>query len=296
MLLTLLFACTSPEPTPPVEAPPPPKADKATVVVSAHSSAYLVQRLAQDSVELVNLLPAGADPVSFAPSGDQVAMAQQADLILLNGAGLEGWVKTASLDQSKVVDTAKDIPLIELEGQVHSHGKEGEHSHGEIDPHTWSDPLAYLEQAKATHAALSALPGAQTADLDAAMKGLEAELVALDGQYQSVLAPWKEGPIAASHPAFNYVARRYGLDLTSFDYDPETAPADLHPFEHWAEGQTAPVIWWESAPSDTVKAAFPASVMHLTLSPLEQPEGGRYDYIAQAQANLAVLGAARPSE
>ena len=131
MLLSLLFACTSPEPSP---AAPPPHPGKPTVVVSAHSSAYLVQRLAQDSVELVNLLPDGADPVSFAPSGDQVALAQAADLVLLNGAGLEGWVQTASLPQDKVVDTALGIELIELEGPVHSHGKDGDHSHGDVDP------------------------------------------------------------------------------------------------------------------------------------------------------------------
>ena len=295
MLLHLLLACTAPEtPTEPL-APPPPKG-KPTIVVSAHSSAYLVQRLAQDTVELVNLLPDGADPVRFAPTGDQVALAQGADLVLLNGAGLEGWVETASLDQAKVVDTAQGLKLIELKSQVHSHGKEGDHSHGEVDPHTWSDPMAYLSQAQATHTALKGLPGLQEADLDAAMKGLESELRALDGQYQSVLEPWKAQPIAASHPAFNYVARQYGLNLSSFDFDPAQAPSDLHDFEHWAEGQSAPVLWWESEPSEATKAAFPPQTVHLTLSPLEQPEAGRYDYFAQSKANLAVLGAARPSE
>jgi zinc transport system substrate-binding protein len=293
MLLSLLFACTSPEPSP---AAPPPHPGKPTVVVSAHSSAYLVQRLAQDSVELVNLLPDGADPVSFAPSGDQVALAQAADLVLLNGAGLEGWVQTASLPQDKVVDTALGIELIELEGPVHSHGKDGDHSHGDVDPHTWSDPMAYLSQAKATHAALKALPGLKAPDLDAALSALEADLLELDRQYKVVLAPWMGAPLAASHPAYNYVARQYGLDLRSFDFDPQQAPADLHDFEHWTEGQSAPVLWWESPPSELTQAAFPAATVHLILSPLEQPEGGRYDYFAQAQANLAVLGAARPSE
>ena len=293
MLLSLLFACTSPEPTP--TTPPPPKG-KPTVIVSAHSSAYLVQRLAQDSVELVNLLPDGADPVSFAPSGDQVALAQQADLVLLNGAGLEGWVSTASLNEARVVDTAAGIELIHLKGQVHSHGKDGDHSHGEIDPHTWSDPMAYLTQARATHAALKGLPGLKAADLDAAMKSLEADLTELDTQYKAVLEPWRDTPLAASHPAFNYVARQYGLDLRSFDFDPEQAPADLHDFEHWAEGQSAPVLWWESQPTEAVQAAFPAGTVHLVLSPLEQPKAGRYDYFAQARDNLAELGAARPSE
>ncbi|MFT5586509.1 MAG: zinc transport system substrate-binding protein [Cognaticolwellia sp.] len=293
MLFSLLFACTSPEPSP---VATPPQQRKPTVVVSAHSSAYLVQRLAQDSVELVNLLPEGADPVRFTPSGDQVALAQAADLVLLNGAGLEGWVQTASLNQAKVVDTALGIELIELQGQVHSHGKDGDHSHGDIDPHTWSDPLAYLSQARATHAALKDLPGLNAADLDAAMRALDSQLVELDGQYKVALEPWVGTPLAASHPAFNYVARQYGLDLTPFDFDPGQAPADLRGFEQWAKGQSRPVLWWESQPSEPTLAAFPAATVHLVLSPLEQPEGGRYDYFAQAQANLAVLGAVRPGE
>ena len=56
-------------------------------------------------IEVVFPAPADVDPAYWSPGGEIVADYQQADLILLNGAGYAGWVSRASLPRAAKVDT-----------------------------------------------------------------------------------------------------------------------------------------------------------------------------------------------
>lgn len=303
--LAALLGCGTPSSTPdaPAAGPAEAEAPAAAEAVATPSepldvralsfpAAWLVDRVGGDAVTVLQITPVGEDPPHWQPSGDVIASLADADLIVANGAGFEAWTATASLPTSKVVDTAKGLELLEIAGKTHSHGEDGEHSHAGTDPHTWSDPLGLLLQAKAVHAALSAArPGAQ-ATLDAGLEALQRDLTALHEELATALAPAKGRPVAANHPAYNYLARRYDLDLTSFDFDPEVAPSaeDLDPFVAWMQTAGAePVLLWESTPSADVIGAFPEGVQHVPVDPLEQPAGATYDYLKQARTNAIVF-------
>ena len=63
-------------------------------------------------------------------------------MIILNGAGCEKWAKKVSLPMLRTVDTSKAFinNLIHIETNVtHSHGPEGNYSHGGIAFTTWLD-------------------------------------------------------------------------------------------------------------------------------------------------------------
>ncbi len=259
--------------------------------VSSFPAEYLARRVGGTAARVQNVLPAGEDPPFWSPSGEQVAQVQQGELIVANGAGFEKWMETATLPAGRVVDTTQGIDLIHVQGTTHSHGKGGEHSHAGTDPHTWSDPLVYLQQAEKLEKALTTARPAQADTFRSNLKGLEDDLRSLDREYTTVLAPLQGRPMAANHPAFNYLARRYNLTLQSFLFDPEEAPSagDLADFQAWADTVAPPwVIWWESTPIESVKAAFPEGVVHVYVDPLEQPkdEAAGYDYLVQARSNL----------
>jgi len=99
--------------------------------------------------------------------------------------------------------------------------------------------------------------------------------------------------MATSHPAFNYMAKRYGLKMANFGFEPDEAPGDgaMDHFRHEIEHHGFSLMLWEAAPSDEVKAAFDATgVTSVFLDPLEQPpDGGTYDYLAQARQNVETL-------
>lgn len=278
--------------SPTIAEPPPEEAKSLQVRTTSFPADFLVARIAGDRVERVNVLPVGEDAPFWQPSAELVAALGEVDLIVTNGAGFERWMSTATLPASRVVDSSAGLDLIEIEGKTHSHGAGKEHSHAGIDPHTWSDPISYLHQAQVVHDALVAADPAGAEAYGAGLAGLKADLEALDSEYKAGLEGLKGRPLAASHPAFNYLARRYELAIHSFDFDPEEPPDHeaLHGLKHWAEGQASPVLLWESQPTDPVKAAFPAAVRHVFISPLEQPQEGTYDYVAQARANVVTFG------
>jgi zinc transport system substrate-binding protein len=217
-----------------------------------------------------------------------VASLSDADLIIANGAGFEAWMGTVALPEGKVVETAKKLDLIILEADTHSHGAEGEHSHTAEDPHTWGDPTGFFIQARSVHAALVKTQPSQREVFDANLDVLERDLKMLSGRLSGATAHLQGRPLAASHPAFNYLARRFQLKVTSFDFDPANPPSaeQLERFTAWADGKTPPVLLWESEPTGPVTQAFPDNVLHQYIDPLESPgSSGEYDYLAQVGVN-----------
>lgn len=285
-VLALLFACTA-DPAP--EATPDPA--PAVVVAGSVPVHHLAERLGAGQPWALRLLPpADADPGQWRPSPADIGAAQQADLVLLNGAGYEAWAATAALPPSRVAETAAAVAPLTRPGRTHSHGAEGDHSHAGLDPHTWIDPLAYRTQAEATHAALARLPGADRAALDDALSVLSDELVQIEAELRAV-APRDVG-LASNHPSFAHLGRRLGLSIADLDLAPDAAPspAAQAAVAAWVATTDAPVLLWEATPAAAAREGLPTGVRHLTLDPLEHPPaGGAYDYGAQAMRNVAAL-------
>ena len=94
--------------------------------------AYFAERIAGDSVEVVFPVPPEVDPAFWSPDAETIADYQQADLVLLNGAGYAGWLQRATLSRSRLVDTSGALAdqLIPSDDTLtHSHGPAGDHSH-----------------------------------------------------------------------------------------------------------------------------------------------------------------------
>ena len=132
LIAALSVACGSSEPVPDV-AP-----DSSPSVLSVYTVNYPLQyfaeRIGGEHVDASFPAPPDGDPAYWNPDPDAVAAYQQADVILLNGASYAKWVATVTLPTSKLVDTSEGFRerYIIIEGAVvHSHGPEGEHSHGE---------------------------------------------------------------------------------------------------------------------------------------------------------------------
>ena len=257
-----------------------------TVYSFSYPTSYLVDRLAGDAVEHSCILPAGEDAASWKPSTDLIIQLQQADILFSSGFGFEGWVKTAALPSSKLIEAASSVDPIEMAGKTHSHGKGGAHSHGEVDPHAWSDPNAYAQMADVVAKTLYA----QRPDLTEKVKGnltaLKSELTALDARNDVLFADAGKYVFAANHPSYSYLMRSQNVKIKNFDLDPE-GELDAHEvgkFASWAQGKDAIVLLWEATPLSEHTARF-SNTTHYTIDPLEAPTGGTYDYVAQYKAN-----------
>ena len=280
---------------------PGPKPQVLSIYTTNYPLAYFAERIGGDQVEVVFPAPRDVDPAYWAPEPEVIAEYQQADLILLNGAGYDKGLGRASLPASKLVDTsvaaeASYIPLDD--GVVHTHGPEGEHSHKGWAFTTWLDPMIAIAQAQAIQEALSAARPEAATDFRVAFEGLQADLLVLDAQLGEVGADFGDRPVLFSHPVYQYLDEHLGLNGKSVHWEPGEMPTE----EMWNELSTllqshpAELMIWEGEPLEAVKSRLAGlGIQTVVYNPCgNAPESG--DFGSVMLQNLANLQAAVGSD
>ena len=254
--------------------------------------AYLVERLGGEQIGHECVLPPGLDPSTWAPSGELVAGLATADLIVAHGAGYEAWMESAALPQSRVLLSTAGIDLLTVPRTEHQHGAGGAHVHAGTNPHTWLDPDRYATEARAVAGALIALLPQDAPEIEERLGLLTAELTALAAGWDELLGLLKEHQLAGNDQAWAYLLARAGLPFTLLPIDGVEPPdaASLQAFDAFVSANPTPLMLWKRSPGPPVLAALKGA-RHVVLSPLEQPEGTRYDYVGQARAAQANLRA-----
>ena len=267
-----------------------------TVLTTFYPTQYFAQRIAQDAARVVCPIPDEADPSTWMPSAAVIQSYQRADLIVVNGANFESWIDKVTLPPSKIIETSKpfEASWVRYENAVvHRHGPGGDHSHEGIDGHTWLDPINAMAQAREIEQGLAAR-WPDRADVFAnGFASLRRDLEKLDGRLRAFAAAWDGRAFTASHPAYNYLAKRYGLAIANLDLDPSRLPdeATLETAQAVAARYGAKHLLWEAWPAPEVALAMEgAGLKNVPFIPCETPpEVG--DYLTAMRQNLDRLEA-----
>lgn len=226
--------------------------DRPRVVAVNYPLQYFAERLVGDAAEVIFPVPADVDPSFWRPSIADISTIQSADLILLNGAGFATWVDRVSLPRAKVVNSTAAIEdqFIRTESITHSHGDGDEHSHEGLASYTWLDPMLAIAQAEAVAAAITARGIAPDDEVATRLAALRADLEDLDRQATLAFDGLQDIAIIATHPRYQYLAQRYGLSVSSLEWEAGAMPTDAERAELVAlVAQTAAqVLIWEAAP------------------------------------------------
>jgi zinc transport system substrate-binding protein len=225
------------------------------IVAANYPLAYFAERIGGSRVAVSLPVPTGEDPSFWKPNALAVGEMQKAELILLNGADYEKWLPRVSLPKFKVVDTSAGFKnnYIRIENAVtHSHGPGGMHSHEGIATTTWLDFAQAQQQAEAAANAMARKRPELKAVFMENLQALQADLAELDTQLKAAAGAHK--PLLGSHPVYQYLIRRYGLDLQSVHWEPNEMPV---PAEWDALGKSLasrPVKWmlWEAKPDEAI--------------------------------------------
>ena len=210
------------------------------------------ERLVGETADSIFPVPEGVDPSFWRPSIADISTIQSADLILLNGAGFATWIDRVSLPRSRVVNTSAAIEdqFIITESITHSHGDGGEHSHEGLASYTWLDPMLAIAQAEAIASAVSARNLAPDVDVNARLEGLRSELNDLDETVRDTLIGLEGVTLIATHPRYQYFARRYDLPITSLEWEAGAMPteAELDALASLVSETGAYILIWEAMP------------------------------------------------
>ena len=251
--------------------------------------AYFAARIGGDTVEVVFPAPPDVDPAFWQPDVATITAYQSADLVLLNGAGYARWIGTASLSRRRSVDTSagfRDRYIVDRKIVTHSHGPKGEHSHTEVAFTTWLDMQLAIEQAHAVVLALRRHLPERESEFTHRLTALEADLQALDQRLLAVAA--SAPPMFGSHPIYQYLAARYGLDLRSVHWEPRQAldPAAWRDFLDLQKRHPGKRMLWEAQPlAETVMKLEQVGVGSVVFNPCaNRPKEG--DWLSVMRANV----------
>ncbi len=257
-LLTLfLAACGQPDAPEPEESTA--TSERPTVYAVNYPLAWAAAQLAGDSADVQFPAPANVDPAFWEPDLETVAAIQQADLILLNGANYAKWTARVSLPQNRLLDTSSDFSSAYIEvnsGPVHSHGPSGEHSHGELAFTLWLDLSIFTGQANTITEALTKLLPAHKEDIQFRWTQLEAMLTEFDESLISAGEKLAGRPVLFSHPVYQYLERRYGINGRSLHWEPGLVPTaqDWNELDALLIEHAATLMLWEAEPLPATRA------------------------------------------
>ena len=269
-------------------------AERLTIHTVNYPLQYFAQRIAGEHAEVVFPAPPQVDPAFWMPDKQTIRDYQEADLVLLNGAGYAKWVKKVSLPRLRQVDTSASFAgaYIAVQNTVtHSHGHAGDHSHSGTAFTTWLDFYQAVHQAESVMQALAEKQPANKAVFERNFAALREDLMALDLEMQKTVAVRPGQPLLASHPVYQYPARRYLLHIETVQWEPDTVPED----DEWQRLRYAtedfPAQWmlWEKQPvSATITRLDAMGIGVLVFDPCAgRPEQG--DFLSVMQQNIENL-------
>lgn len=265
-----------------------PAGGKLTVYTTVFPLYDFTRNLGGDRVEVINLLPPGADPHHWEPTPGELVKVHKSDVFVYCGAGLERWAenvfKTAGPGKPVVVDSSKGVQVL---SGGHDHGEDHGEGHGGADPHIWLDPVNAVIMVDNILAGLLRADPAGRDYYTAAAGSYKSRLADLDRRYREGLAPARVKHFVVSHDAFGYLAKRYGLEqvpIRGVTADVEPGPARMAEIVDIVRKQGIKYIFSESMTSPRVSEAIAretgAGVLNIShigaLSEKEWKEGKSY--------------------
>jgi len=177
------------------------------VVASFSVLADLAKQIGGTDAAVTSLVPIGGEPHDWEPRPRDVAGLAEADLVLVNGLGLEGWLDrliAASGYAGPVLVASRGIdPILD--------------QYGTPDPHAWHSPAAAALYADAIAGAFTELRPARADAFRTNLDSFNAELDALVAwaRGRAAAIPPEQRVVVTTHDAFAWLGRDYTIRFLS---------------------------------------------------------------------------------
>ncbi|NQX49832.1 zinc ABC transporter substrate-binding protein [Paenibacillus tritici] len=290
------------------EAASAPAADRLNIKASFYPMYEFTKNITGGLADVELLIPAGIEPHDWEPTAKDMAGISDADVLVYNGAGMEGWAQQvidgASGSSLIAVEASKGLEIMEGSEAEHDHGHAHEesgageaghehsheegaadeaghdhehdhgHDHGGLDPHVWLDPVMAIREVRTIEAALSAASPGNAAAFKANSEAYVAKLQQLDQEFRVGLQNTKRKDFITQHAAFGYLAQQYGLTqvpIAGLSPEQEPTAAQMAEIVDLAKANDVTTIFFETLVSSSVADAIAQEIGAKTavLNPLE---------------------------
>lgn len=173
----------------------------------------IVENVVGDQAKIDVLIPIGLDPHAFEPTPQDIAKISEADVLIINGAGLEGWLQDTLSNISStttIIDASKGLtPRSPGAGEIL------DEDHLEGDPHFWLDPVKTISYVENIRDGMVAIDDKNKEIYTQNAADYIAQLTELDKwiAQQITTIPSQNRLLVTNHESFGYYADRYGLKV-----------------------------------------------------------------------------------
>jgi zinc transport system substrate-binding protein len=262
------------------------------VLVPIEPYRYLVERIGGESVEVHSLVPAGADPHIYAPTGRQVRFISEADLYFATVMPFEQQNGSKLLASSKAqrVSLVDGLSLPVLEHVCCPHDGHHHHHHevggSDMDPHVWAAPtIVKLQVARMATELAARLPEASEAIMQRAL-ALHAELEELDHAFATLAERSPFDKLLVYHPAWGYLCHVYGWEQVAVEREGKALSArEVAELMRSVDGAYFPMLLLQPQ----MQARMPQRFAEETGLKVETVDPLAYDYVAMLGAFLDLL-------
>jgi manganese/iron transport system substrate-binding protein len=229
--------------------------EKLKVVATTNIVGDVVRQVGDDRIELTTLMGAGIDPHTYIPSPAHTAAVHDAHIVFASGAGLEAAMEEmfASAGGDAIqVHLSDGLILREAEGGLQDESDQTAHEHEGDDPHVWFDVQNVIHWTEEIEQSLSTLDPHNAEVYQADARAYAEELKELDDWIVEQVAtiPEANRKLVTNHPAFGYLAGRYGLEQLGAVYpiSPSAEPSaqDIAALEDIIREYGVPAVFTES--------------------------------------------------
>ena len=208
----------------------------------------IAQNVAGDKAVVSSITKPGAEIHDYQPTPLDIVKAQEADLVLWNGFGLERWFE-------KFFQNVKDVPSAVVSDGVEPMGiTEGPYN-GKPNPHAWMSPSNALIYVENIRKALVAHDPKNAETYNRNAEAYAAKIKAVDEPLRKRLSAIPEDKrwLVTSEGAFSYLARDYGMReayLWPINADQQGSPQQVRKVIDLVRENGIPVVFSESTISD----------------------------------------------
>jgi zinc/manganese transport system substrate-binding protein len=224
--------------------------EKLKVVASFSILADFAAQVGGDRISVTPLVGPDSDAHVYEPTPRDVQKVAAADVIVVNGLGLEGWLNRlleASGAKAPVTEASGGVSAIEAS----EHEDESDHDHGAQDPHAFQSIGNALIYVKNIAEALCKAAPSDCDEFKTNAAAYKAKLEELDKEVRDAVAkiPPDKRRIITSHDAFAYFAHEYGIGFLApegVSTDAEASAADVAKLIQQIRQQRASALFVEN--------------------------------------------------
>lgn len=236
--------------------------NKPTIAVSIVPEETFVRKVCKDKVNIVTMIPPGASPESYEPTPKQMIDFENADLYFCIGVQSE--------NNCILENISSDTKVVHLEDKV-AEKYDFIYIGKERDPHIWMSPKRVIIMVENIADEMSIIDPDNkdyyNKNADEYIKHLEK----LDLDMSTMLESITNRKFIVFHPAFNYLASDYDLDVYNLEKEgKEASPKQLQEMIDFAKQEGVKVIFYQAEVDSSQSEAFAENIGGKTmiLSPL----------------------------